>query len=783
MNKCIKKVSIFLLIVTLCAVSFAQKINRCSQQPKTLLPSWMYIASTFTTTDIHGNTVNLQAILDSGKAVVLEYSFANYNRSWNLHNSGILDALAAQPGIEVIWIEEDPDNTLNAIYGIGPDSVTCGNWTQDAYGNNVTYTIIDDDDYLTCYDVCPDFISMFNPNVMYIAPSGYYCKLYDEPWGFTTFTPVNEAVSNVLNLARLAPTHGVPPMVRINGAATAIAGSEVSFYAEYTSYDPVRNITWEFSNGRSITTSGATGTVVWDSAGSERVICTVTNAFGSTSDTLNVNVIEVTWDSVMTYAMSDEWEGSYGDCEGYTIWGVRFPANMLAGRNYLENVQIFSREQGYFQMSVYQPAKGLHPSLESKRYSYSYPVYDANDYITLPIYENVEIDSTKDLWITFSAPGIAFPACETTYCGDTNSSLVYEDGRWMPLHRSMVGTAYSWLIKAKTAHEMPALNIHMDTPPSAFCGELVSFNIDGPANAEYEWEFEDALNSHTNGRQAVASWVLPGQFRVSVTATRGNDTVKASITIDVINCGTRNLPYRCDFEAQDSMQCWTLVDNDEDGLGWMQTETSFSDNLAYSGTGAYASASYFSGMPLIPDNWMISPKIYIPAEGATLHYYVAAYDPHYYDEYYSVQVSTSGTALDDFAYIIYEGMLTGPDYRHMSFDFSEFAGKDIHIAFRHHNCSAMHWLLLDNVSVTPGQSNGISNAHESYIQVYPNPTCATLNIAQDNVTNITLTDANGRIVLQAENTNSVSLEALPKGIYFARVTTPEGVGIQKVIKK
>ncbi len=71
--------------------------------------------------------------------------------------------------------------------------------------------------------------------------------------------------------------------------------------------------------------------------------------------------------------------------------------------------------------------------------------------------------------------------------------------------------------------------------------------------------------------------------------------------------------------------------------------------------------------------------------------------------------------------------------------------------------------------------------------VYPNPATDVVNISNANnleITNTVITDINGRIVKQVNSAvESINVGDLNTGVYFLKVTTADGVGVTKFVKK
>ena len=204
----------------------------------------------------------------------------------------------------------------------------------------------------------------------------------------------------------------------------------------------------------------------------------------------------------------------------------------------------------------------------------------------------------------------------------------------------------------------------------------------------------------------------------------------------------------------------------------------------HTGSGAMGSASFINNIgALNPDNYLISPEIIIPAEGATLNYYVGAVDADYFTENYSVLVSTTGSSPADFTNTIFTGTLSSPDFTLKSMSLSAFAGQTIRIAFRHHDSYDVYWMLIDDVEVIAGSHAGINNANEISVDLYPNPTTSVLNIEAEGVQEVSVIDINGRTVMTEKNVNAINMSNLANGIYYVRVITNNGVSSQKIVKK
>ena len=143
---------------------------------------------------------------------------------------------------------------------------------------------------------------------------------------------------------------------------------------------------------------------------------------------------------------------------------------------------------------------------------------------------------------------------------------------------------------------------------------------------------------------------------------------------------------------------WTALDVDGDGYTWYTFTPDDNTNQYVFDASCMTSASYMSAA-LTPDDWLISPQLKL---GGTLSFQVRAQDPSYADEHYTVYVSTGDpTDVTSFVELIPEAVSTGA-YQEITADLSEYEGEMGYIAFRHHNCTDMFRLNIDNVTINYG---------------------------------------------------------------------------------
>ena len=786
MNSSTKHFFALATIVLLCFQTFAQVSvsdkKRFSPKDKHVDPAplWQPIGTPFVTTSITGQTVDLQALLSSGKNVVIEYTYSMSSPSWMMHCKGVLDSINQLDDVVALWIEVDPRNTNEEIFGNSVVGQTQGNWTQDTAGNPVSYAVINDADR-SCQYTCSAVLGDYVPSVVFISSSGYCCQIYDEPFGYDPYTPVSQVVDNINYLTEHSPASGELPLVRIKGPQGVMLGDTAMYVAEYISVDSVLSVQWESTNFTDLIPNGDTAWFHWDDPYPQRIILSVTNTVGTASDTLFVNINSFHWDDEMTYVQDSAFVQRRGYSD-FTTWGIRIPAQQLAGRHYLRDVKLYSITSYPHKLQVYQTPADNIPTSRSLVYEHTYTLSNDSAYNTLPIYGQLPLDETLDLWIVFTCDGFAQPACATTYSGNPNGSYInYSGVLWGPFHQYFPNDYVTWMIKATTS-DTAILNAAIEHPRQIFPGQPALFTAVAPNVLGYEWTFNGANPSSSTAVSASPVWDQSGEYIVRLKVFTAEDTLELTETISVLQCDPTPLPHLYVFEGPEDLNCWFLVDADGDGFGWslISDQVNADDPFVRSVIG---SASYINNIgPLMPDNWMISPELVIPEQGATLTYSTGSPDDSYYREHYAVLVSTTGSNLEDFTHTLWEGEVDTWRWTSHHLDLSAFAGQTIRLAFRHYQSYDVFWIFIDNIQVSPGPSS-IDDVQMLSQCLYPNPTTGVLHIDVPEVQLVTVLDINGHEVLSQRHAQYVDLGDLAGGIYYVRVVTTKGVGTTKIVKR
>lgn len=228
---------------------------------------------------------------------------------------------------------------------------------------------------------------------------------------------------------------------------------------------------------------------------------------------------------------------------------------------------------------------------------------------------------------------------------------------------------------------------------------------------------------------------------------------------------------------------FSFVDNDGDGEGWFVATQSSNNMTPHSGDGLVTSASWTEdGGPLTPDNWMILPSVTLPADAAdfTISWYEAGQDANYASEYYSVYVCATGRSVADFTATtaVFSSTSTG-SYVKKTVSLANYAGQTVNIAFRHHNCTDMFMLNIDDIRIGGGEAPEVVLAGPTAVELGVEATFTasgastfswSVDGTQQSETGATLaytftTVGTHSVVASATNNNGTSSDSIVVNVY------------------
>ena len=310
----------------------------------------------------------------------------------------------------------------------------------------------------------------------------------------------------------------------------------------------------------------------------------------------------------------------------------------------------------------------------------------------------------------------------------------------------------------------------------------------------------------------------PGEYVLeavaSVEGDENADNNSASKTVVSVEPAD---PYVMDFEQCEDFAtsgfnpAWRTVDVDGDYIYGFQdvsfpapssgkaayivfnpalTTPSLEDQVAIAPHGGERFAASFasSGDPsgLAQNNdWLISPKLTLPATDAKMSFFVKSYTGNYGLEKYNVLVSETDDNLESFKMIGSTREAPEEAWTEVSVDLSEYAGKDVYLAIQCVSEDAFVF-MLDDITVSKGDASVAENA-VAMLSLYPNPATDMIVISSggSEIESVDIYNAAGAMIYssQASDGNSFryNVSSLDAGIYFAKVATSDGTKVMRFI--
>ena len=245
---------------------------------------------------------------------------------------------------------------------------------------------------------------------------------------------------------------------------------------------------------------------------------------------------------------------------------------------------------------------------------------------------------------------------------------------------------------------MPALGLTVDEATQTSI--TISWTGNAPSYDLYNGETFVAnvtTNSYTfNNLDVNTAYTFGVQSICSAT-----DSAVMMVIAATTSCATTaiNLPFSETFDLNSpTRNCWTNVDADNDGYAWTFNEDYTGIEAGSALSYSYLNATYSA---VTPDNWFISPKLHAPASSNITMEWTVQSAPSYPAEHYGVYVSTTTTDTSAFT-MVNEWTITNGAQEQKVLDLSAYAGQDIYVAFRHHDCTDQYVLMIDDVEIYEG---------------------------------------------------------------------------------
>ncbi len=150
------------------------------------------------------------------------------------------------------------------------------------------------------------------------------------------------------------------------------------------------------------------------------------------------------------------------------------------------------------------------------------------------------------------------------------------------------------------------------------------------------------------------------------------------------------LGYCEDFESTDALNCWTVIDANDDGDTWGINE--YNSN---SGSNSLSIDTYYAGNE--NDDYVVLPMMTLTGNEVMSFFYKA--DLSSYPNDFEILVSTTGTNPTDFTNVIYTDTVSNDEFQDTTVNLSALVG-DVYIAFHIPNGTLAGWgLYIDDVCI------------------------------------------------------------------------------------
>ena len=272
-----------------------------------------------------------------------------------------------------------------------------------------------------------------------------------------------------------------------------------------------------------------------------------------------------------------------------------------------------------------------------------------------------------------------------------------------------------------------------------------------------------------------------------------------SLLVCIVSLGQNESTNLESFELSLLPECWSLIDEDQDGYNWDVSYQVLDENgitvSGNTGVGYLTSASFDNAEGVLnPDNYLVLPQLDIqPNED--LSFYVGAIDPSYFLENYSVLLSTTGNNPEDFTDTLLTEVLAAHVFQFREIDLFDYEGMQVYIAFNHHNSSNQFQIRLDDVLYPTTLEEceilvSLAEIGDEFVElkIFPNPSQGifTLENSDSRIEEIIVFGATGIKVWNQQysdrsQSQRVDLSNLSKGVYTMKVKTNEYTTSKRVI--
>ena len=576
-------------------------------------------------------------------------------------------------------------------------------------------------------------------------------------------------------------TAGVPEVV-VNGPRGGIMGDTMRYTATVTSTSTSAvTCAWNIA-GASVSANDTVADAVWSSAGTYTVAVTATNAIGSVTDSIAVTILDCGAITSMPFAEGFEagflgcWTSVDVDDDGET-WVV----SEGMGRNggYALTSSSYDGEQVQDNWLISQPitipATGDYElSWYARPYSSG---WHEEHYV---VYVSTTGNSVSDF--TDSIYWETMPAIEDYTCRMVSLSAYAGRTVYLAFRHHCVDQ-YALLIDDISIAAPSAPGVMIIAPEAATSVQSIVLKADvsSASAVTYSWRIEGATPSTATTDSVVVSWrgAADGTYGIYLTVTNAVGSSSDTAVIDIINCDGHiaEFPYVTTFS--NGLGCWSTIDADGDEYCWEADDSI--GMYSYALDPLYLMFGY--AMPIVTDNYLVTPPIDVPQAGYTMFKVDAASmyaDNNYFDSL-EIRISTVEPAsAASFSTVLKPQTRVVDETHYVSL--ADYAGQTVYVAVVHkgYGGGILNVKRVEITSNTEGVDavDGVCN-----VSLYPNPATSTVTVQGTGLSMVELFDASGRKVMTVSGDGMVTLDVanLPAGVYMVRSVTLNGTEVQKLI--
>ncbi|WP_299282105.1 T9SS type A sorting domain-containing protein [uncultured Porphyromonas sp.] len=292
------------------------------------------LSSQYVAKDINDQEYDIDAILKSGKAILIDFSTTWCKYCWELHNLGTLEKLYAKFGpegtkqLEVFWVEAQ-GASKSKIQDPNKD------WTKDSNGKPVPYPLFSDSKMVSSLGI---YLTAY-PILVLVGPGNKWIECSDE---LLTSDVDFKKFESLLGL--FITKEDKPQEVAFSGMTDLYLGESATLTLHYTSIAPITSIEYNAPEGLSVTKISDTQCkVTAQQVGDYEISVSVTNKNGTTRERVAVSVSEPI-SSYPFFAPMDHKDKLDKGWRSVDHDGDGFAFDSALGRGYYERVRLSPAE-------------------------------------------------------------------------------------------------------------------------------------------------------------------------------------------------------------------------------------------------------------------------------------------------------------------------------------------------------------------------------------------------------------------------------------------------------